>query len=204
MSKLEVDAIEPQSGTTLTLGASGDSVTLGSGASVSGLTLSDNILFDTASKGIYLGVTSATASNLLDDYEEGTWTPTYVPQTNSFTSITYDPFTEGNYTKIGRMVVLEGRIRTDAITVGTATGDVFVGGFPFIVSLSYSVGNVTTALAGFTNHPRAIAAVENTTTGILKYRATSNTVDLSLQVSDLGTGANENYLFPFTITYFTT
>jgi hypothetical protein len=41
-----------------------------------GLTLSDNILFDTASKGIYLGVTSATASNLLDDYEEGTWTPT--------------------------------------------------------------------------------------------------------------------------------
>jgi hypothetical protein len=32
MSKIEVDAIEPQSGTTLTIGASGDSVTLGSGA----------------------------------------------------------------------------------------------------------------------------------------------------------------------------
>jgi hypothetical protein len=40
-----------------------------------GITLSDNILFNTASKGVYLGVTSATASNLLDDYEEGTWTP---------------------------------------------------------------------------------------------------------------------------------
>ena len=35
-----------------------------------------NLLFDTASKGIYLGVTSATASNLLSDYEEGTFTPT--------------------------------------------------------------------------------------------------------------------------------
>jgi len=34
MSKLEVDAIEPQSGTTLTLGASGDSVNIASGASL--------------------------------------------------------------------------------------------------------------------------------------------------------------------------
>jgi hypothetical protein len=34
MSKLEVDAIEPQSGTTLTIGASGDSVNLGSGATI--------------------------------------------------------------------------------------------------------------------------------------------------------------------------
>jgi hypothetical protein len=32
MSKLEVDAIEPQSGTTLTIGASGDTVNLASGA----------------------------------------------------------------------------------------------------------------------------------------------------------------------------
>jgi len=31
MSKLEVDAIEPQSGTTLTIGASGDTVALGNG-----------------------------------------------------------------------------------------------------------------------------------------------------------------------------
>ena len=34
MSKLEVDAIEPQSGTTLTIGASGDSVNIASGASL--------------------------------------------------------------------------------------------------------------------------------------------------------------------------
>ena len=38
-------------------------------------TIDDNIVFGTASKGIYLGVTTATASNLLDDYEEGTFTP---------------------------------------------------------------------------------------------------------------------------------
>ena len=34
MSKIEVDAIEPQSGTTLTIGASGDTVALGSGATL--------------------------------------------------------------------------------------------------------------------------------------------------------------------------
>ena len=36
MSKIEVNAVEPQCGTTLTLGGSGDTVTLGSGASQSG------------------------------------------------------------------------------------------------------------------------------------------------------------------------
>ena len=35
MSKLEVDAIEPQSGTTLTIGASGDTITVPSGATLS-------------------------------------------------------------------------------------------------------------------------------------------------------------------------
>ena len=105
MSKLEVDAIEPQSGTTLTLGASGDAVALGSGASVSGLTLSDNILFNAASKGIYLGVTTATASNLLDDYEEGTWTPTFINFTGSGGE-SQPSVAEGHYTKIGNLVYI--------------------------------------------------------------------------------------------------
>ena len=36
MSKIEVNTVEPQCGTTLTLGASGDTVQLGSGASQTG------------------------------------------------------------------------------------------------------------------------------------------------------------------------
>jgi hypothetical protein len=35
MSKIEVDAIEPQSGTTLTIGASGDTINIASGATMS-------------------------------------------------------------------------------------------------------------------------------------------------------------------------
>jgi hypothetical protein len=83
MSKLETNTIDTISGSTnLTLGGTNatditipSGVTLTNNGTQAGLTLSDNILFDTASKGIYLGVTTATASNLLDDYEEGTWTP---------------------------------------------------------------------------------------------------------------------------------
>jgi hypothetical protein len=87
MSELKVNKISPRSGTDVTLGDSGDAISVASGASLTspGLTLSDNILFNTASKGIYLGVTSATASNLLDDYEEGTFTPTFTSTSASFT-----------------------------------------------------------------------------------------------------------------------
>ena len=61
MSTLETNLIQPSTGTSLTIGASGDTVTVPSGASLTspGLTLSDNLLFNAASKGIYLGVTSA-------------------------------------------------------------------------------------------------------------------------------------------------
>ena len=84
-------------------------------------TLDDNITFSTASKGIHLGVTSATASNLLDDYEEGTWTPT-VGGNASYTSQV------GFYTKIGNMVHVTAQIVIDAIGTGNASR---VQGFPF-------------------------------------------------------------------------
>jgi len=62
-----------------------------------------NLLFDTASKGIYLGVTSATASNLLDDYEEGTFTPVISGSTSGSGSPSGGT-NSGRYTKIGNLV----------------------------------------------------------------------------------------------------
>ena len=50
MSKIEVTAVEPQCGTTLTLGASGDTVTLGSGASQSGFGRTGTVNWDTTAK----------------------------------------------------------------------------------------------------------------------------------------------------------
>jgi hypothetical protein len=87
------------------------------------LTLSDNILFNTASKGIYLGVTSATAANLLDDYEEGTWTPIYRCTGDQLSSVTYNAWTGGRYTKVGQLVTVTGAIASNAVTLGSPSGN---------------------------------------------------------------------------------
>jgi hypothetical protein len=50
MSKIEVNAIEPQSGTTLTLGASGDTVALAAGALQSGFGRAGSVNWDTTAK----------------------------------------------------------------------------------------------------------------------------------------------------------
>jgi len=70
MSKLEVDAIEPQSGTTLTIGASGDSVNIASGATITDFTstgIDDNatstaITID-SSNNVLVGTTDNNPSN---------------------------------------------------------------------------------------------------------------------------------------------
>jgi len=99
-----------------------------------GIKSSDNIVFDTANKGIYLGVTSATASNLLDDYEEGTWTPVVAAQTGSITSYT----AQGKYTKIGDLVYVW--IYYDISNVGSGTDNCFISNFPFTAkTTSFSV-----------------------------------------------------------------
>jgi hypothetical protein len=139
MSELKVNKISPRSGTDVTLGDSGDTFTLGSGANIAGLTLSDNILFDTASKGIYLGVTSATASNLLDDYEEGTWTPTIQASGTHYDSVTYT-VQQGRYTKVGRLVTAHFRVQISAVTIGSATGNINVESLPFTCSNADSTG----------------------------------------------------------------
>jgi len=50
LSKIEVNTVEPQCGTTLTLGASGDTVTLGSGASQSGFGRTGTVDWQTTPK----------------------------------------------------------------------------------------------------------------------------------------------------------
>jgi hypothetical protein len=171
----------------------------GVGTLSSGLTLSDNILFDTASKGIYLGVTSATASNLLDDYEEGTWTPIYTSSSGSFSSITYDSEVRGFYTKIGKLVVAQAFIMTDAISVGTASGSALIGGLPFTVKAEdNTVDTGGGAIANSTNfggdNPIGVFGQRNSTNAFLMYKATSNGNSDFLNVTDLGTGTNDNQM----------
>ena len=50
MSKIEVNTVAPQCGTTLTLGESGDTVQLGTGASQSGFGRTGTVDWDTTQK----------------------------------------------------------------------------------------------------------------------------------------------------------
>ena len=94
----------------------------------SGLTLGDNLLFDASSKGVYLGVTSATAANLLDDFEEGTWTPQLFMGSSQSTGATYGA-QEGFYQKIGKYCTL--KVRIELTSKGSSTGQAGIGNLPF-------------------------------------------------------------------------
>jgi len=72
-------------------------------------------------------------ANTLDDYEEGTFTPTVTFGTPGNLSVTYAN-QEGRYTKIGRMVMCEMYLQTSAFTHTTAAGNFIIAGLPFASS----------------------------------------------------------------------
>jgi hypothetical protein len=129
MSELKVNKISPRSGTDITLGDSGDTFTIPSGATItnsgtatgfdpSGTITIDNIQFPATQ------VASADANNL-DDYEEGTFTPTF---TSTSASFSYSQ-QHGFYTKIGRSVTCHIFIR--AQSSGTTSNALKITGLPF-------------------------------------------------------------------------
>lgn len=89
---------------------------------------SGNLIIGTSGKGIDFSATAGTGtSELLDDYEEGAWTPALLFGGAS-TGITYSHQT-GVYTKIGNIVNFSLRIRISS--AGTATGAATISGLPF-------------------------------------------------------------------------
>ena len=85
------------------------------------------------SEGVDFGNATTNITNTkLDDYEEGTWTPTYTTATgDGFGTIAYDSVTKGHYTKIGNQVFVHGRIKTTEFNAGTATGSIRIGNLPY-------------------------------------------------------------------------
>ena len=86
-----------------------------------------NIVIGTSGKGIDFSATSgAGTSELLDDYEEGTFTPVVQGSLSAGTA-TYST-QNGRYTKIGNKVFFEVYVNYNS---GTGTGNLRVGGLPF-------------------------------------------------------------------------
>ena len=107
------------------------------------LTLSNgNLVISTSGKGIDFSANTSDAggvsAELLDDYEEGTWTPSY--GSSSVPTSTYAT-TGGRYTRVGRLVTVTGRIQMTNST--TNTGALTMGGFPFACSNHNFPGGIT-------------------------------------------------------------
>ena len=111
-------------GTGVTTSTGTGSVVLSAAPTLSGdVALSTgNLVIGTAGKGIDFSATPGTGtSELLADYEEGTWTPNIGGTATYTTQI-------GTYTKIGRTVQVNGILHID--TIGTGIG-YLVSGLPF-------------------------------------------------------------------------
>lgn len=111
-------------------------------ASGGDLTLSTgNLVIGTAGKGIDFSATANSSgtmtSELLSDYEEGTFTPTLTGASVAGTT-TYTR-QDGIYTKIGRQVTVSVFMQ---ISNATGSGTIRLGGLPFTIGSYYSQGSV--------------------------------------------------------------
>ena len=106
--------------------------------------------------GIYLGVTSATASNLLDDYEEGTFTPA-LSSTGATFAYTHQ---KGFYTKIGNAVTFSINFQLDG------GGNSFSANAVEITGLPFTSANVSGQLYRFYIYGRAVNVSGTGATGI--------------------------------------
>ena len=94
------------------------------------LRMSDGDIIMPSGHGISFSATSdgtTSSSELFDDYEEGSWTPSITLGGGS-TGMTYSR-QEGHYTKIGRQVFAQFRITLTA--KGSSTGQLRINGLPF-------------------------------------------------------------------------
>ena len=89
-----------------------------------------NVVIGTSGKGIDFSATSGSGtSELLADYEEGTWTPTQgagLTVIGAFTS-------NGTYTKVGRLVTIRGKV-DGATSVACSSAGIICGGLPYAVA----------------------------------------------------------------------
>jgi hypothetical protein len=86
-----------------------------------------NLIIGTSGKGIDFSATSGTGtSELLADYEEGTWTPTITAAAGAgYTTAVY----AARYTKVGRLVTVT--LNVQVTVAGTASGVMNISGLPF-------------------------------------------------------------------------
>ena len=185
---------------TLTLpDATGTIITTAGGAAISGTTGAFTTTVGVggatpaaSGAGITFPATESASSdaNTLDDYEEGTCTPTLFGASSAGTT-TYVSQT-GNYTKIGRQVTVQVLLNVSA---ATGTGEVRIGGLPFTVGVNGYVVPMVNALNWGGGTYLALSTISASTNMELYYCA-DDAVRTNQQM------VNELQAYFFTLTYF--
>jgi hypothetical protein len=156
------------------------------------LTIAGNLVIGTSGKGIDFSATPGTGtSELLADYEEGTWLPTFTTSGAAFTSITYD-IRNGSYVKIGSYVYCEAHLRV--ATVSGGSGAVLLSNFPFATlgSSFPNPGGYFQLASGFVvNTPSSLdASGASATTYNMLYRTTANgALSTTVPTTDIAVGS---------------
>ena len=176
-------------------------LTAGRAISATQLTLTTGNLIVASGQGIDFSDTSSGSgtmtSELLNDYEEGTWTPVFKATGTNLTSVTYAT-QSGKYTKIGRQVTVTVTLRTSLIVLGLASGVIVIDGLPFTAA-SAGTGIVSNAFGWAGDFP--IAGITEVNYIYLNYRTSVNGRDFGIEPADLGLGANANDMV-VSVTYF--
>jgi|APSaa5957512535_1039671.scaffolds.fasta_scaffold19566_3 hypothetical protein len=137
------------------------------------------------------------SANALDDYEEGTWTPTYALSTPGDSSWTHDRQV-ASYTKIGDVCTFQCFIRTDAYSNTTGSGNLRVSGLPFA---SKATTNAITAVAASSsafatdNNPLSATISQNVQFVALYKRADANDSAVLLDENSCANSTNSNILY---------
>jgi hypothetical protein len=154
-----------------------------------------NLVIGTSGKGIDFSATPGTGtSELLADYEEGTWTPTWSVSGGTIAAVN----NEGFYTKIGRQVFVGGYIAYGNATTGTPTGTLSIAGLPFTASTGYGQSGGKQSGRGYAGYN----FWTNTPQTTLNIAASGTTLSLSAVYTDMNRGFSNSDQVYFFATYF--
>jgi hypothetical protein len=158
-----------------------------------------NIRFNTAGTGIDFSATSdatGMTNELLDDYEEGGWTPNF----SDGTTTTFSGTRIGKYVKVGQMVTAWASISNGSTSGLTSTASLRITGLPF-------TGENANAIERANSSSALLEGVSYTTDPVVYLTNNGNRdyvniwdqgAGTSIKVSDVTSGTN---FISFTLTY---
>lgn len=131
-------------------------------------------------------------ANTLDDYEEGTWTPTLTFATTGNLTVVYAT-QAGTYVKIGKMVTAWFAIQTSTFTHTTAAGNQRITGLPFTVDVAVEYRTQSLVFGGITkaNYTQFVPNPANTQTYLEITASGSAQAVAQVAVGDTPSGTNQ-------------